>query len=111
MIKVARRRGKRKSSLPEGVTRVRLPREGEIFGVVLSLLGAGRLLVSCADGKERVCRIPGKMRRFIWVREGNVVLVKPWEIEGDKKGDIVWRYNKFQEEWLKRKGYLKNVEP
>lgn len=92
--------------------RVRLPdkREGEMFGLVISLLGAGRLLVSCEDGNERVCRIPGKMRRFIWVRESNFVIVKPWEIEKDKKGDVIWRYNKFQEDWLKAKGHLKNIE-
>ena len=94
------------------ITRVRLPNkeDGEMFGLVISLLGAGRLLVSCEDGKERVCRIPGKMRRFIWVRENNYVIVKPWSIEGDKKGDVIWRYNKFQEQWLKSKSYLKNIE-
>ncbi|MFA5382117.1 MAG: translation initiation factor eIF-1A [Candidatus Micrarchaeia archaeon] len=92
--------------------RMRLPNEKdkEVLGIVVSLLGAGRLLVSCSDGKERVCRIPGKMRRFIWVRENNYVIVKPWDIEGDSKGDVVWRYNKFQEEWLKKNGHLKNID-
>ncbi|MCX8175413.1 MAG: translation initiation factor eIF-1A [Candidatus Micrarchaeota archaeon] len=85
---------------------VRLPREGEILGVVIGTLGGGRLQVQCKDGKERTCRIPGKIRRNIWVRDGDIVIVVPWEIGGDKKGDIVWRYNKYQAEWLRSKGYI-----
>ena len=42
---------------------LRMPREGEILGVVIGTLGGGRLMVSCKDGKERMCRIPGKIRR------------------------------------------------
>jgi translation initiation factor 1A len=86
--------------------RVRLPREGEVLGVVIGNFGGGRLQVQCKDGQERLCRIPGKIRRTIWVREGDVVLVKPWMVEGDKKGDIIWRYNHLQAEWLRNKKYL-----
>ena len=60
----------------EGFVRVRLPREGEILGVVIGNVGGGRLQVQCKDGKERLCRIPGKIRRNIWVRQGDVVLLK-----------------------------------
>ncbi|VVC00273.1 Translation initiation factor 1A [uncultured archaeon] len=84
----------------------RLPREGEILGVVIGTLGGGRLHVACKDGKERVCRIPGKIRRNIWVRDNDIVIIIPWEIGGDKKGDIVWRYNKYQAEFLRSKGYI-----
>ncbi|MEM2138422.1 MAG: translation initiation factor eIF-1A [Candidatus Anstonellaceae archaeon] len=86
---------------------VRLPREGEILGVVIGTLGGGRLQVQCKDGKERVCRIPGKIRRNIWVRDNDIVIVVPWEIGGDKKADIIWRYNKYQAEYLRNKGFIK----
>ncbi|MEM4555128.1 MAG: translation initiation factor eIF-1A [Candidatus Anstonellaceae archaeon] len=86
---------------------LRLPRQGEILGLVVGLVGGGRLIVACKDGKERLCRIPGKIRRNIWVREGDVVIVVPWEVGGEKKGDIVWRYNKFQAEQLRKQGYIK----
>ncbi len=67
--------------------------------------------VLCLDGKERICRIPGRLRRGLWVRESNVVIVEPWELGGDKKGDILYKYrSKTEVEFLKRKGYLKNIE-
>ena len=88
------------------ILRVRVPTEGEVLGTVIAMVGGGRLQVECKDGKERLVRIPGKIKRTIWVRPGDVVLLKPWEIEKDKKADIVWRYNHLQVEWLKKHGYL-----
>ncbi len=90
----------------EGYVRVRLPREGELLGIVVGNVGGGRLQVQCKDGKERLCRIPGKIRRNIWVRQGDVVLVEPWKIEGEKRGDVIWRYNHLQADWLRNKGYI-----
>ena len=87
--------------------RMRLPKDTEVFGVVIGTLGGSRLLVSCKDDKERTCRIPGKIKRNIWVRDGDVVLVKPWEIEGDSKGDIIWRYSRLQADFFRRKAYIK----
>ena len=89
--------------------RVRLPRDKEMFGVVVGELGGARFACICADGKERICRIPGRLRRRVWVREGDYVLLVPWEVEGDKRGDIVWRYKKLEVEWLRKKGYLKDL--
>ena len=45
-----------------------------------------------------------------WVREGDVLLIKPWELNGDEKGDIIFKYRKSQTTWLKRKGYLKKLK-
>ena len=90
----------------EEIKRVRLPRNGEMFGQVVSLLGGGRLLVYSEDKKERVCRIPGKIKRFIRVREGDFIILKPWQIESDKRGDVVWRFTKAQVEWLRKHNKL-----
>ena len=87
--------------------RIRKPRHGEILGVVESLMGAGKMRVRCQDDKIRLCRIPGKMRKRSWIRDGDIVLVKPWDIQGDEKGDIVYIYKKAQAMWLKRNGILK----
>ncbi|MCD6549120.1 translation initiation factor eIF-1A [Candidatus Micrarchaeota archaeon] len=94
----------------EPVIRVRKPREGELFGIVINMLGGGRALIMCEDDRERIGRIPGSMKRFIWVRAGDIVLVKPWEIEGERRCDIVWRYTKIQADWLRKRGYLKKLE-
>jgi len=94
---------------PPEISWVKLPNEadGEMLGIVVGNVGGGRLTVQCKDGKERMCRIPGKIRRFIWVRDNDIVIIKPWDIGGDKKADIVWRYNKYQAEWLRNKGHIK----
>ena len=63
--------------------------------------------MACQDGKTRICRIPGKLRSKLWVKEGDVVLVKPWPIQGDERGDVIHQYTKAQIEWLRKKGILK----
>lgn len=93
-------------SAEEERRRMRFPREGEILGVVLGLMGGSRMKVACKDGKERMCRIPGKLKNKIWVKEGDVVIVKPWSIEGDSKGDVIWRYFPLQARILKEEGHI-----
>ena len=83
-----------------------MPRPGEILGIVLSMHGGARMLVQCQDGKERMCRVPGKIKRAIWVREGDYVLIVPWSVEGDEKGDISYRYTRVQAEQLRRRGLI-----
>lgn len=87
--------------------RVRTPnrKEREILGTVIGMLGASRVTVRCMDGLTRMCRIRGKMKKRLWVREGDVVIVVPWDFQ-DEKGDVVWRYTGPQVSWLERKGYL-----
>ena len=93
------------------VFRVRIPKGKEILAIVQTRLGGSRMRVSCLDGKERICRIPGRLRRSLWVRERDIVIVEPWELGGDNKGDIVYKYrNKSEVDFLKRKGYLKNID-
>lgn len=91
--------------------RVRLPTSKEVLGIVQQRLGASRMRVACLDGKERICRIPGRLRRSLWVREGDVVIIEPWGLGGDKSGDVIFKYRgKAEVNFLKKKGYLKNIE-
>jgi translation initiation factor 1A len=94
----------------EEIIRVRIPREREVLGILEQRLGASRNRVRCFDGKSRVCRIPGKLKRKLWVRDNDIVLVEPWEFNGDEKGDIVFKYKTIQVDILKKKGFLKNLE-
>ncbi|MDD5253567.1 MAG: translation initiation factor eIF-1A [Candidatus Nanoarchaeia archaeon] len=88
------------------IIRVKTPRPNEALGIVQQRLGASMIRVACLDGKTRVCRIPGRLKRKLWVREGNIVLVEKWEYGGDEKGDIIYKYSPTQIDWLKKRGFL-----
>lgn len=66
--------------------------------------------VRCLDDKTRICRIPGRLKRRLWVREGDLVLIQPWELGGDEKADIMYKYRPIQVKWLKMKGYLRKLD-
>lgn len=87
--------------------RLRTPRNGEVLGQVLDLKGGSRMIVECLDGKTRLCRIPGKIRRKLWIKVGDWVLVSPWSIEPNDKADIAFRYTNVQAELLRKKGFIK----
>ncbi len=99
--------GKKKVISEEDLDELVLPASTDVFGVALKLLGNDRVLVRCQDGYERVCRIRGKMKRRVWIRVGDVVLVSPWDFQFKTRGDIIWRYTKGQVEYLRRQGLLK----
>jgi len=97
----------KKKVLSEGeLKEMVLPGEGQVLGIVTQMLGYDRLLVKCGDGHERVCRIRGKMKRRVWIKINDIVLVAPWEFQSEKKGDVLWRYLGSQSEWLRSHGYL-----
>jgi translation initiation factor 1A len=86
--------------------RMVLPVANDVLGIATKMLGYDRIMVKCQDGHERLCRIRGKMKRRTWIREGDIVLVSPWDFQSDKRGDVIWRYTRAQAAWLRDKGYL-----
>lgn len=97
---------KRKVLSEEDLQDIILPGAGQVLGIAVKMLGLDRIMVNCDDGKQRLCRIVGKLKRRVWIRENDVVLVSPWEFD-PKRGDIVWRYTRNQKDWLRNKGYLR----
>lgn len=93
----------------EYLGRIPTPRGKQVLGVVESRLGFGKMRVICSDKRSRICRVPGKFKRKIWLKVADVVLVEPWEFEGDAKGDIIVKYRPAQVQWLKSKGFLKDL--
>tara|TARA_B100000925_G_scaffold253123_1_gene205465 strand:- start:340 stop:855 length:516 start_codon:yes stop_codon:yes gene_type:complete len=87
--------------------RVKMPntKVNEMFAIAEQILGGRRVTVLCADGETRMARIPGKMRRRQWVREGDLIIVWPWDFQ-DSKADVKHRYTKTQAMYLSRKGVL-----
>ncbi|MGQ9566100.1 MAG: translation initiation factor eIF-1A [Candidatus Bathyarchaeales archaeon] len=98
--------GKKKVLSEEDINKLVIPAPTDVLGVAIKLLGFDRVLVKCQDGHERLCRIRGNMKRRVWVREGDIVLVSPWDFQSDKRGDLIWRYTKAQADTLRKKGYL-----
>ena len=88
------------------IVRAKLPRGKEVIGIVEQRLGGNKMNVACLDGKTRNCRVPGRLRRKLWLRPDDVVIIEPWELD-DEKGDVIFKYRKNQIAWLKREGYLK----
>jgi translation initiation factor 1A len=72
-----------------------MPNQGEVIGKVVRIAGATKFFVKCADDKERLCSIPGRLRRAFWIKEGDIVIVRPWVVQTDERGDIVWRYSQL----------------
>jgi translation initiation factor 1A len=91
--------------------------DDEMYGIVIENFGGDRMMVKCEDGVIRVGIIRGKIRKRMWVRLGDLVLVTPWEFETKKdekreKCMIIWRYTGTQANWLKTRGKLNdNLDP
>ncbi len=101
--------GKIRVKLPNnGKSKGELGYKGEMFALAEEILGGRRVTVLCADGKTRMARIPGKMRRRQWVREGDLIIVWPWDFQ-DSKADVKHCYTKTQAMYLSRKQVLPDV--
>ena len=94
----------KKKVLSESEIKPRLPRNYEVLGVATKLLGYDRVQVKCMDGFTRLTRIRGKMKRRVWIRVNDIVLVSPWDFQSDTRGDITFRYRRNQVEWLRKNG-------
>jgi len=94
----------------EDLNRIKLPRGKEVLGICDQRVGGSRMQVRCMDGKNRNCRIPGRLKRKLWVREGDVLLIEPWDLSGDDKGDVIFKYRPIQVRFLKDKGLLKGLD-
>ena len=98
---------KNNQGIPEEQIRLRLPRRNstELFAIAERLMGGSRMNVVCADGKARLARIPGRMKRRARVRAGDLLIIVPWDIQNDK-ADVVYRYTKNQSRILSRRNLL-----
>ena len=48
------------------------------------------------------------MRRRQWVREGDLIVIQPWDFQ-DEKANVCMRYTKTQSLYLSRKGVLPEI--
>jgi len=100
--------GKRKVLSEANLKELVMPEQGEILGRVIKLTGGDQVVVKCIDGETRMCRIRGKLKRRMWIRERDIVLVSPWDFDS-RRADILWRYIRAHADWLEANNYLKAV--
>eukprot|EP01071_Lankesteria_metandrocarpae_P002028 Lankesteria_metandrocarpae@DN2034_c0_g1_i1.p2 len=99
-----RRRGKNDNEAERRELTLADPKE-QVYAQVLKMLGSGRVMAHCFDGRKRMCHIRGKMRKKVWVNAGDIVLVSTREFQADK-GDVILKYNPDEARMLKFRGLI-----
>ena len=89
--------------------KARMPKGQEFIGVVEKRLGGSRMDVKASDGREIMARVPGRAKKFLWIREGDIVLLQPWELD-EKKADLVYKYKNNEIKVLEKKGMMSSFE-
>ncbi len=103
---MARKRKKKKKRKHEESGELLLPtEEGQVLCIVTDIIGGNYVKVFCQDGKERMARIPGKLRRRMWINKRDIVLLGVWEFRDDR-GDVLYRYTRDEKKKLIEQGYL-----
>ncbi len=102
IILMGKRQVKNESALKE----IRLPEEGELFGRVLKMLGGENVMIKCGDNVTRRGRIRGKLKRRVWIRDNDIVIIAPWDFKEKERGDIIWRFTLPQVTWLKENNHI-----
>ncbi|WP_371806860.1 translation initiation factor eIF-1A [Candidatus Lokiarchaeum ossiferum] len=94
--------------------RPRIPnyRNEEILGVVTEIYGGEHMSVKGEDGTLYMGLIRGKIKKRMWTRVGDLVILSPWYFETEKEGKkrkahIIWRYTRTQSTWLQNHNYIK----
>ncbi|SAM84032.1 probable TIF11-translation initiation factor eIF1a [Ustilago bromivora] len=82
-----------------------LKEEGQEYAQVLKMLGNGRLEAQCFDGEKRLAHIRGKLRKKVWINQGDIILISLRDFQ-DGKADVIQKYNADEARALKQQGEL-----
>jgi translation initiation factor 1A len=75
------------------------------YAQVTKMLGNGRLEAQCFDGEKRLAHIRGKLRKKVWINQGDIILVSLRDFQ-DAKGDVILKYTADEARNLKAYGEL-----
>ncbi|GJC82757.1 eukaryotic translation initiation factor 1A [Colletotrichum liriopes] len=81
-----RRRGKNESDHEK--RELTFKEDGQEYAQVVKMLGNGRLEAQCFDGVKRLANIRGKLRKKVWINQGDIILLSLREYQDDK-GDVI----------------------
>jgi len=79
--------------------------DGQEYAQVTKMLGNGRLEAQCFDGEKRLAHIRGKMRKKVWINQGDIILISLRDFQ-DNKADVIVKYTAEEARNLKAYGEL-----
>jgi len=82
-----------------------LKENGQEYCQVTKLLGNCRVEGNCFDNKVRICNIRGTMRKKVWIKANDIVIVSLREFE-DNKADIIYLYQQKEVKKLIKMGEI-----
>lgn len=97
-----RRRGKNENDSKRELT---YKEDGQEYAQVIKMLGNGRLEAYCFDNVSRLCHIRGKLRKRVWIQQGDIILIGLREFQ-DAKADVIQKYDNDEARSLKAYGEL-----
>ncbi|CAF9920173.1 MAG: Eukaryotic translation initiation factor 1A, X-chromosomal [Gomphillus americanus] len=100
-----RRRGKNENDNEK--RELTFKEEGQEYAQVVKMLGNGRLEAQCFDGEKRLAHIRGKLRKKVWINQGDIILLSLRDYQ-DEKGDVILKYSADEARSLKSYGELPN---
>jgi translation initiation factor 1A len=98
-----RRRGKNENETEK--RELVFKEDGQEYAQVTRMLGNGRLEAMCFDGTKRLCHIRGKLRKKVWINQGDIILVGLRDYQ-DAKADVILKYNPDEARNLKAYGEI-----
>jgi translation initiation factor 1A len=90
-------------------------KENEKLGVVIEILGGEHMTVKCENGETYLGVIRGKIKKRMWTRLNDLVIIVPWDFESKpregkkRKAYIIWRYTRTQQSWLENHGFISDA--
>lgn len=75
------------------------------YGIVTKLLGNCNMNVECADGQKRIAHVRGAMRKRVWVKVQDTILLSLRDFQ-DGKADIILVYDNDEVRMLRSYGEL-----
>jgi len=98
-----RRRGKNENDNEK--RELTFKEDGQEYAQVVKMLGNGRLEALCFDGEKRLAHIRGKLRKKVWINQGDIILLSLRDYQ-DEKGDVILKYTADEARNLKAYGEL-----
>ena len=99
------KRGKKRVNVNPTIPRA--DKDSLLYGQIKKKLGDRRFNINCSDSIDRQGRVCGKMRKRVWVNDGDIVLVSTRECNTiDNYCDIIYKYTTDEAKQLERNGEI-----